>query len=308
MQSIPDAILDWSKVASIHNKKLIPLTLEKHQDIFPISSQPVIKYIEQKQITHEAGCEIKDLRSWVLAQSFYHYFSELAALESRLICNANAGIVSDSYTVKFDHNFKQIASSIIIDEGYHSFCALDAVRQVEEQTGIKSVKMLKKNCAEQIFVNCRRLVEHRYWNDFTLVIASILEAILAKDLDLCLRARNKIENKNTSGYFYLLQENHFRDESRHSCFALLTLEAFWENITDEERTNLLPAIHEFVEQYSNFVSFGDAEFIKQVMAPISNDQTVIDGAIEFCQHDRKQEARQIQVSMLNMLNQTRVFC
>lgn len=307
MQSIPEAILDWTKLSSVQHKKMPELTTIEEKDIFPLSSQPLVKFIEAKELSCQPQLGGGDTRTWILTQSFYHYFNELSTLETKLICNANAGIISDSYTVKFDRGFKQIASTIIIDEGFHSFCSLDAVRQVETKTGIKPIKLRKKNHAEAIFSTCRKMIEHQYWNDFTLVAASILEAILAKDLDLCLRARNRVENENTNEFFYALQENHLNDEARHSCFALLTLESFWSNISEDERSNLLPAIHKFVELYSNFASFGDAEFNKQIIAELGFDDKIAKEAMIFHAEYKRHDAKQLHNSMLNLLNQTKVF-
>lgn len=309
MQSIPEAILDWSKLSSIQSKKIPELFTNDGKDIFPVSSQPLIKFIESREDICQSSSNslIENPRAWILTQSFYHYFNELSSLETKLICTANAGIISDSYTVKFDRDFKQIASTIIIDEGFHSFCSLNAVRQVEDQTGIKPIKLNKKNSAEHIFGCCRKMVEHQYWNDFTLVIASILEAILAKDLDLCLRAKNRNENLNTNAFFYMLQESHLRDESRHSCFALLTLESLWGNINDTERSNLLPAIHRFVELYSAFVSFGDNEFNSKMVTELGFDDLTATDASKFYVEYKRLDAKQLHNSMLNLLNQTKVF-
>ncbi len=309
MQTIPEAILNWSKSSSIQSKKIPELLNDHGKDIFPISSQPLIKFIESREDIYQtlSNQSIENTRTWVLTQSFYHYFNELSSLETKLICNANAGIISDSYTVKFDRDFKQIASTIIIDEGFHSFCSLNALRQVEEKTGIKPIKRHKKNSAEHIFSCCRKMVEHQYWNDFTLVVASILEALLAKDLDLCLRAKNRVENANTNEFFYSLQENHLRDESRHSCFALLTLESFWANINDQERNNLLPAIHKFVELYSAVISFGDKEFNCQIITELGLNDEIANDAINFYAEYKRQDAKQIHASMLNLLIQTKVF-
>lgn len=54
--------------------------------------------------------------------------------------------------------------------------------------------------------------------------------------------------------------------------------------------------------YSAFISFGDMEFNRQIIAELG-----LDDAINLYAEYKRQDAKQIHASMLNLLNQTKVF-
>lgn len=208
--------------------------------------QPLINFAKRNIIEYpDLEIVIKN-RDWLLQQSFYFYLQEIVSLETNFICASNSGIINDEYSVKFDNDSKIVASTIIIDEGFHTNSALLAIAKLKELTQIKPIKIQHESNLYTILQQCYKLLDPKIHQDFNLIVNCILENTVTKDLDLFLM---KKEESRLNSFTLDLLEKHFRDEARHSLFAYQILTIFWAEVDEDEKIQLLPTIRYFVNEY-----------------------------------------------------------
>lgn len=286
----------WKLNANINTNKQLPIfSIEDNGFLYPRSRQPLLIFAENNKSHHEMQNVIAQ-KNWISQQSFYFYLHEILGSETNIICTANSKIISNQYSVLFSQNIAKSATTIIIDEAFHSLAALDAITQLQEKTGIKQLNFAKCSLAETLLKDHYRLIRAEYQNDFLLIICCILENTITKDLDLFLHRDN---DENISPFFLAVIEQHFRDEARHSVFANLLLRHFWDSLDHQEKQNLTPMIISFVNQYIEHNLTSDIEFTHLLLNHFQLNE-LKNEALHFCNNFSHGNMQTIKKSIANL--------
>ncbi len=247
----------------------------------PEERQPLLNYAKQLLVGHPEQEIILKNAEWILLQSFYYYLLDVASLETAFICKVNSGIINDDFSVKFDQETKIVASTIIIDEGFHTNLALLAIEKIKELTNIQPLKTIHDANIYQILQCCYQQLNPELHDNFNLLVNCILENTLTKDLDLVL---TKKDISQLNSFTLDVLEKHFRDEARHSVYAFKVAEQFWQKLEPTDRVQLIPALKYFVNEYLEHDILQDINFNRIILASLNISYATASAAMEYCQH------------------------
>ena len=121
----------WDRKSSIRSRPRRILKPEQKTEYFyPLSRQPLAIHPLIKVRGEEAV-------RFVLTHTVYKFMHDIAVLETEVVNKGALIIAHDHLKLNFPQAMRHDALSIIIDEAYHAYVAIDYLKQVEEITGIK---------------------------------------------------------------------------------------------------------------------------------------------------------------------------
>lgn len=227
----------WDRKSSIRSRpRRLLANDQKTQYFFPLSRQPIAIHPLIKQLGPDAI-------SFILAQTSYKFMYDIAILETELVNNGALIVANDHLNMGFPAALRQDALSIIIDEAYHAYVAIDFINQIEEVTGIqrletptettvtRAVKIIKKSLPEDL---------HKL---FELIAVCISEHVLTKDLI------SIGKDKNTGEFFQLVMADHVLDEGRHASIFAYVFDFIWKKMTVYQKDSIGVMLPEFLKEY-----------------------------------------------------------
>lgn len=227
MHEYKSYIDDWDNNASVRSKprKLIIEEDLEGKLLYPTARQPILAHpIILKQS--------EEVRNYILIQSMYKYLNDIANIEKDVINNCCYKICKNRFNIKFPASVRQDALSIIIDESYHAYVALDFMMQVEDLTKIAAISLPEiTSLSLTLGMLLEELPEQQRYN-FELISICIAEHALTTDLIAVARS------KEISRQFYFLMHDHVMDEARHASFFSNLLKNFWGALDNESHTIL----------------------------------------------------------------------
>lgn len=305
MQTVSETILEWSSSATIHQQLNWQLSAADSVDCFPESMQPLASFIFEQQDVIKSPSALNELKQWILLQSLYYYCQKTATNKLDIVSDACAKIVADGDGI-FSNEQKQIASSIIVDEGYHSFSCMAIRSKIVQLNKIQFVKLpdTTTTLMEKI-QQAVALIDPKNIDAFNLVVAGLVKATMSSEVNLNLEEQ---ENSALSdSVYYRLQKSRQSDETRHLCFFLDILELYWQQLHVNIKADIMPAIQLFVESYNHgFCHFGN-EFIARLLIPLSVSKNMLDNALQYIRHKEADFNSKIYTSMLSLLNQSKIL-
>lgn len=227
----------WDKVASVRSR---PRRFIEDNNIegyyYPIERQPLCIH----PLVQARGEEVV---KYILIQTAYKFMKDIAFVETEVINNTAQKIYSNRFSFRFPIELRMDILSVIVDEAYHAYVALDFMRQLEDKTGIKPLE--KRNVTElsiaiEKFLPSLPADLHEI---FELIAICIGENTLTKEL-FSMAAEPSI-NK----IFHQVMADHMVDEGRHSSIFSLILKELWSTV-DERTKNLIGEIlPDFLVEY-----------------------------------------------------------
>lgn len=203
---------------------------------YPLSRQPICLH----PIIQQLGDQVKH---YILAQSFYRYANEISIIETRVVNQSAMRIANNLLPVRFPDSFRAIALTIIVDEAYHAYVALDALKQIEEYTQIKPLNLPNQIEIEKAISLVEEKLDPKYHHSFALIAVALAENTLTKEIV------TMIDKAETHPFFQFLIKDHLSDESRHSAYFKDVLEFFWSNLDEESKREILPHLPNFIINY-----------------------------------------------------------
>lgn len=305
MQTVSETILEWSSSATIHQQLNWQLSAADSVDCFPESMQPLASFIFEQQDVIKSPSALNELKQWILLQSLYYYCQKTATNKLDIVSDACAKIVADGDGI-FSNEQKQIASSIIVDEGYHSFSCMAIRSKIVQLNKIQFVKLpdTTTTLMEKI-QQAVALIDPKNMDAFNLVVAGLVKSTMSSEVNLNLEEQ---ENSALSdSVYYRLQKSRQSDETRHLCFFLDVLELYWQQLHVNIKADIMPAIQLLVESYNHgFCHFGN-EFIARLLIPLSVSKNMLDNALQYIRHKEADFNSKIYTSMLSLLNQSKIL-
>lgn len=229
----------WDRKASIRSRpRRILEEKDKSQSFFPIIRQPIAVH----PLIQVMGQETV---SYILTQAVYKFMYEIAILETEMVNKGALMVANDHINVGFPPELRHDALSIIIDEAYHAYVAVDYINQVAEITGISPIEIPKKTAVVNAVNSVKSRLEKNLHNKFELIAVCIGEHVLTKDLI-------SIGKEQEVGMFFRnIMADHIIDESRHANIFSYILESLWHWLPHGEKNILGPILPEFMREYLN---------------------------------------------------------
>lgn len=269
----PGTLVVWDRKSSIRSRPRRILTPNQKDDyFFPLTRQPLAVHPMIQALGSEAI-------HFVLTQTVYKFMYDIAILETELVNHGALIVANDQLNLGFPLPLRQDALSIIIDEAYHAYVALDYLNQVEAITDIKRLDPPAQTtvlCAVETVKNKLPKELHLL---FELISVCIAEHVLTKDLI------SIGKDKNVGDFFQLIMADHVLDEGRHATIFAYIFEWVWAKLTLEQRDTLGVLLPEFLKEYlkQDLQKEYDEKILHALGLPLSDVQTIInDSYINTC--------------------------
>lgn len=231
----------WEARSSVRTRPRKFIDFSKKGYFFPEDKQIVL--LNQDVIN--LGQKIKED---ILLQSFYKYLNDIVFLETQLINSACSKIIYDDLVVKYDHQTKLNAYTVIIDEYYHVYLAKDMILQMDQRFPNINKFSYPISDAHNAVILIKNKLSKKYRDIFEIIAVCIFETTLVREL---VEFFNN-ESIHPSIKYYI--NDHMNDEARHYYFFFELLHYTWKELPKEYQDNIGKYVAQFIKLYLNINS------------------------------------------------------
>jgi hypothetical protein len=231
-----DNVERWYAAATVRNSPriLVPRS-DQGEFIFPRSRQ----LLADHPLVVGLG---NDAVSYVLTQSAYKYMYEIGLLETKYVIDCGLNIVNDKIRGANDDE-KREALTIVIDEGYHAYVALDFIIQMKALTGVEPVEVPQTNGNLDAVRRALAVLPESIHHDFQLLSVCLAEHTLTKDLLSIGR------EKEATKTFTQVMTDHVSDEGRHANYFARLSKAHWAKLPEATKTAIGAMLPHYLDDY-----------------------------------------------------------
>src|SRR3990167_5913479 len=230
-------LLQWDKFSSIRSRPRRLLEGDPHDYFYPIQKKAICAHYLVQQLG-------TDTIQFILLQSAYKFMQDIAFVEVELINNMATKIYNGSLRYVFPTAIRYDLLSIIIDEAYHAYVALDFIEQLQQYTQIKQLDPSNEVELLQSIKNFIQLFPDDDSRDvFEIIAICIGENTLTKELF------NLKHSTNINKIFQHVMSDHMLDEGRHSEIFSIILRELWRNLNANLKLKLAEILPEFILDY-----------------------------------------------------------
>lgn len=288
--------LQWERYSAIRTR---PRRLVSDQEnegyFFPEVKQPILIHPRMKNISEEQ-------KDYILIQSLFKYMNDIANIEQDVINRAAYGITKDIYSYIFSPEIKRDALTIIIDETYHAYVALDFMYQISEYRGIKILPLPKETELSVSIIKLSEGLSDIQKLNFELISVAIAEHALTTDLI------DVAKSKGVSKIFYNVMHDHVLDEKRHANYFEKVLQIFWAALEEEDKRVIAPLLTKLINLYTSPViqKEFDRSILVSVQIPQEDINVILDETHFGWRDDKLDEQNLIVKQMLALLKKAGV--
>ncbi|MBI0328597.1 diiron oxygenase [Burkholderia plantarii] len=286
--SLDDPVTRWYDNATVRNapRILVPGDIGSEQ-IFPRSRQLVAEH----QIVTSLGLEAV---AYVLAQSTYKYMYEIGLLETRFVIDCALKIVNGEITPGASEEARREAITIVIDEGYHAYVALDFIIQMKKNSGIAPLSIPQTNGNLDAVGRGYARLPPELHGPYQLLATCLAEHTLTKDLLSIGR------EKEASRTFTQVMTDHVSDEGRHANYFARLVKEYWSGLDGAARRAIGVFLPAYLDDY--LAADFDRQFDRAVLTQLSLTDAKIDAVLQDTQAAYVENARSyIDVTRRNLV-------
>jgi hypothetical protein len=203
---------------------------------YPVSRQPLAIHPEVVQMGDEA-------KRYILIQSLYKYCHDIVYIETEVVNRVTLHIVNNNLPVVFDASCRRDALTIIVDESYHAYVAMDALLQIQAHTHVEPLDLGGAVSLSVAIENFQCELAATYHKALEVLCVCIAENTLTKEIV------NMMDSKETHRFFQHVLRDHLTDEARHSAFFTSILKQLWQNLSPDYQYELGTRLPTFISQY-----------------------------------------------------------
>lgn len=229
----------WDKFSAIRKR---PRRILEYRDdgkyFYPMERQPISVH----PLVKAAG----DKMIWqILLHSAYKFLSDIAFVEMKVVNKISEKIYDGELDFNFPHTMRYDILSVIVDEAFHAYVAIDVLNQLHEATQVAPLPNIsKENEMVKAYTDYTKgIVPAQYAKAFEVIALCVAENTLTKELF----SMTKQENLNL--FFHQIMADHMNDEGRHSQLFSEVLSHLWSEIDTAQKdffTKILPG---FIKHY-----------------------------------------------------------
>lgn len=228
----------WDRYASIRSRPRRYLAKDIDEFYFPHSRQPLCAH----PLIVELG---KDVEKYILIQSAYKFMHEIAMLETEMVNVAATKVANNRFSFQFPDDLRQDAITVVIDEAYHAFVAIDFMKQIEARTGIKPIAQPVQNPNTKAIELVNQHLTKNLHDVFQLIAVCISEHTLTKELINIGKEGKALKS------FSEVMSDHVLDEGRHAMIFSDILTMFWQHLDEESKCEIGKYLPLFIREYLN---------------------------------------------------------
>lgn len=254
----------WDRFSSIRSRPRRYIDQNLDEYYFPISRQPICVHPIISTLGEEA------LR-FILIQSAYKFMYEIAMLETEMVNSAACKVANNRLAFQFPDSVRHDALTVIIDEAYHAFVAIDYMKQIEQKTGIKPIQMPVESPNSTAIQLVSSHLPASLHDSFELIAVCISEHTLTKEL-INIGKEGKLLKS-----FSDVMADHVLDEGRHAMIFSDILGMFWGSFNEEEKQSISNVLPLFIKEYLN--PNQQIEFDREILRALNLTPTQVEEII-----------------------------
>jgi hypothetical protein len=225
----------WEERSSIRSR---PRRLAESDGLgyYPADRQPLC--------IHPAILESGEhLQRFVLLQSFYRYMNDIIIFETEIVSDMALKIAKGRFPHPFPCVCRQDAMSVVVDEAYHAYVAMDYVCQTEMLTSVKPIEQDTEIELSRAIPRALSAVKPLFRDGMGLIAVAIAENTVTADVAAF--SRDSTLKASVKG----IMADHLADEGRHSQFWVELVRLYWADIEETGRLMLGSALPGFLTDY-----------------------------------------------------------
>jgi P-aminobenzoate N-oxygenase AurF len=277
----------WEDNASIRTRPRREVEEDK-LNYYPIERQPLCTHPRISELQFEKV-------NYVLLQSLYKYLNDIIIFETEIVNKTAKDIAKARFPFDFPFACRYDAMSVVIDEDYHAYVAMDYIHQVMSRTGVVPITLPDKIELSIAIPETIQQLPQKYRAGMELIAVAISENTVTADVAAF--ARDSSVKRSLKG----LMSDHLVDEGRHSMFWTHLVKLYWLGIDEDARLEIGKMIPVFLKRYLtnklqfefdcrlvaslNLESNVEVEITRDIVSsyPITNKHPMIGNIISFLQ-------------------------
>ena len=226
----------WEQRACVRSRPRIIINKDADQYYYPLDRVPIALHPNVQRLGEQAKC-------WLLVQALYKYLRDIALVETDTVVSTSLKLINDSCQYQFPQTLIVDLMSVVVDEGYHAYIALDFARQVEQITQIKPVTLPNKIELTHALELTKSTCDVKIHPELEYIAVCIAENTITKDL-ASIKARDDVVPE-----FYTMVADHMLDEGRHCMIFTSTLALIWQQMPTTKKSELIKVLPHFIHHY-----------------------------------------------------------
>ncbi|WP_462164366.1 diiron oxygenase [Pseudoalteromonas xiamenensis] len=258
----------WEQRATIRTRPRRIIENDE-KSFYPKERQPLC----YDPIIVKLGDEVLDQ---VLLQSLYKYINDIVIFETEIVNKTALDIAKGRFPFEFSFDARYDAMSVVIDEDYHAFVAMDFQNQLEQQTGIKPFRTFDEiELSRAIPRAIASLADPAHKAGMELIAVAISENTVTSDVAAF--ANDNTVKRSIKG----IMADHLADEGRHSRFWIELVKIYWREIDEASRIAIGEALPRFLGEYltNEIQKEFDTALVEQLNLPQVVQKRVIDNLV-----------------------------
>lgn len=288
----------WDKYATIRSRpRRIIEPNEIQYYFFPLSKQPIC-------IHPLVTAKGEEIIKYILIQTVNSFSHNIAILETEFVNNGALMIANNKFEFcTFPLDLCHDALSIIVDEAYHAYVALDFLKQL---SGVTNVELLPTPNDTTVFrgVNAVKAeISNKYHSAMELIAVCIGEHVLTKEL-ITFKAE-----ENVSPTFQAVMTDHVADEGRHSNIFDYVLRFLWSKLPEDYKVAIGTNLHIFIREYlkKDIEIAYDRMMLEQAGFSAAEVDRIIDDTFVATCTLNTNDTNPVLVNLMNLLQRTLVL-
>ncbi|MDC9595164.1 diiron oxygenase [Xenorhabdus sp. IM139775] len=256
---------NWYKRATVRYTPRIKIpSYSSDELIFPIERSTICEHPLVKGLG-------KDGISYILTQSAYQFLYGVGLLETKFVIICCLELLHDRIE-GFDNIDKLQALTVLIDEGYHAYVALDYITQMENHSNIKPLLVPETNRNLDATKRVQDKLTKGLHADFLLLAVTLAENTLTNELATIGRESDLTKT------FIQLMKDHVLDEGRHSSYFVSLMKKRWPQLPTDIQKLFCDILPEFLDDFLS-VDMG-RKFEHEVLSSAGLSQKQVEKVIE----------------------------
>jgi hypothetical protein len=255
----------WEKSSSIRSRpRRVLRGWSPGEHFYPVARQPIALH----PMVIEKGDGARD---HVLLQSLYKFLNDIAFVETRVVNEVALAIANDQLPWPFPPELRTDVLTVLIDEGYHAYVAIDFMEQVRRLTGVDPLTLPPTLTIEQAIANALPKLPAELHPALKTIAVCIAENSVTKELiDV-----HREEGLNET--FHAVNSDHMVDEVRHCLIFADVLKHLWGILTTGQRRAIGVILPDFLGDYLTLSL--QKQFDMQILASIGLNAAEIESVI-----------------------------
>ncbi len=287
----------WNKFASVRSRpRRIALDDQENNYFYPIERTAIYGHPLIQNLTDT-------WKKYILLQNAYKFMSDIAFVELELINQVAYKLYNGRSRYILPSALRFDLLSVIVDESYHAFVALDFMDQLQAFTGIAPLHLSQEvelgESMQKFSADCPQ----EYRDIFEIIAICIGENTLTKELF------NLTRDTKLNHVFHDVMADHMIDEGRHSNIFSRILQEIWKEIDEDLRLQLGKMLPAFLFDYLKpdlHIEFDKKLLCEVGFQPKESQQIITDSYPEHTASNLKMK-NPIFANILAVLTRAKIF-